>query len=207
LPPLREVTRAIQKRWWIVILVPLILVVPAVAASFFQPTVYEASTSIELVVGLGRDVPANAPEGTFVRLQALANKIETEGLTPSVAEEVIHRTRQHRVTKGDLYTNLFIDQIEDTQLLQFSYQDTDPEKTRVVVNQVADAYARQIPEANQISFGGFDWPINARILHYATEPKPQNPNLVRNGLVALAIGLLLGVGLALLVEQYKGQGL
>jgi capsular polysaccharide biosynthesis protein len=201
LPSLREVTRAILKRPLFVLLVPLVLVVPAVAASFFGPTVYEASTRIQLVIGPGRDVSTNAPEGTLESLQALATEIEVEGLTPSVAEEVIQRTRQHRVTKGDLYPNLLIDQIEDTRLLRFVYRDTDREKARVVVNQVTDAYARQIPEANEMSFGGFLWPIDAWVLHYATEPKAQGRDPVRNGLVALAIGLMLGIGLALLMEQ------
>jgi uncharacterized protein involved in exopolysaccharide biosynthesis len=41
----------------------------------------------------------------------------------------------------------------------------------------------------------------ARVMHYATEPEFRGPAHVRNGLVALALGLLLGIGLALLMER------
>jgi capsular polysaccharide biosynthesis protein len=99
-------------------------------------------------------VPANAPEGTAARLRTLADEIEAEGLTPSVAEEVNDATAGQRVTQQDLYTNLNIEQIEDTRILQFSYTDTDQEKARLVVNHVADAHATQIPLTNQIYYRG-----------------------------------------------------
>jgi uncharacterized protein involved in exopolysaccharide biosynthesis len=116
--------------------------------------VYEAPARIQLGIGLGLHVPANAPEGTAARLRTLADEIEAEGLTPSVAEEVNDATAGQRVTQQDLYTNLNIEQIEDTRILQFSYTDTDQEKARLVVNHVADAHATQIPLTNQIYYRG-----------------------------------------------------
>src|SRR3712207_1114542 len=114
-------------------------------SSCFQTPVYEAPARIQLGIGLGLHVPANAPEGTAARLRTLADEIEAECLTPSVAEEVNDATAGQRVTQQDLYTNLNIEQIEDTRILQFSYTDTDQEKARLVVNHVADAHATQIP--------------------------------------------------------------
>jgi uncharacterized protein involved in exopolysaccharide biosynthesis len=156
-------------------------------------------------LGIGLHVPANAPEGTAARLRTLADEIEAEGLTPSVAEEVNDAKAGQGVTQQDLSTNLNIEQIEDTRILQFSYTDTDQEKARLVVNHVADAHATQIPLTNQIHesnlLSGGAYPMLARIMHYATEPEFRGPAHVRNGLVAPALGLLLGIGLALLMER------
>jgi uncharacterized protein involved in exopolysaccharide biosynthesis len=134
--------------------VALGLTVIAVGVSCFQTPVYEAPARIQLGIGLGLHVPANAPEGTAARLRTLADEIEAEGLTPSVAEEVNDATAGQGVTQQDLYTNLNIEQIEDTRILQFSYTDTDQEKARLVVNHVADAHATQIPLTNQIYYRG-----------------------------------------------------
>ncbi len=203
---LSEVTQASLKRPLLVLSVPLVLVATAVAASLLQPTVYAASTKVQLTIGLDRDLPKGAPDDTLPRLQALANQMETEGLPPAVAERVLQKTRKKGLTKSELYRNLLIEQIGNTRYLRFSYRDTDPARARVVVNRVTEAYWWEmadglgVPGTNAISFGDASWMIDMWPLG-ATEPKALDPPLVRNGLVALAIGLLLGMGLALLVER------
>ena len=109
-------------------------------------------------------------------------------------------------TETDLYNNLSIEQIGNTRYLQFSYRDADPARARAVVNRVTDAYWMEmgglgVPGTNTIYFGGAGYPIDMWVLQYARVAKALGPALVRNGLVALAIGLMLGIGLALLVER------
>ena len=58
----------------------------------------QAPARIQLGIGLGLHVPTNAPEGTAARLRTLADEIEAEGLTPSVAEEVNDATAGQGVT-------------------------------------------------------------------------------------------------------------
>ena len=203
---LREVLQAILKRPLLVLSLPLIVVLIAVVAAFLRPTVYEASTKAQLTIGLGRDLPKGAPDGTLRKLQARANAIATEGLTPRVAERVLQKTRKRGLTKSDLYRNLLIEQIGNTRYLQFSYRDTDLARARVVVNRVTDSYWWEmdglgVPGTNGISFRGATWFMDLWVLHYAKEPKALGPDLVRTALVALAIGLMLGIGFAFMIEQ------
>jgi capsular polysaccharide biosynthesis protein len=195
---MRDITQAILKRPLFVLLVPFVLVVPAAVASLLQTPVYEAAARVQVGLGPGVDEQANM-EGAIAGLQTLTREIAAAGLTPPMAEEVIKRIEQQGATQGvtqqDL-NNLSVEQIEDTRQLQVSYQDTDTEQAREVVNQVAHAYVREIPQTYEIGI-----PITARVMNYATEPKVKVPDPLRNGLKALAIGLAVGIGLALLMEQ------
>jgi capsular polysaccharide biosynthesis protein len=195
----KDVANIIRKRLWIVILVPLVLVGTAVGVSFLQTPVYQASASLKVGLGPGVEAQQNM-DGTITGLQTLTHEIAAAGLTPSVAEEVINGAQQQGVTQQDLNNNLTIEQLEDTRILQISYRDPDQEKTRVVVNQAADAYSKQIPQTSEIGI-----PIIARVVNYATEPKVQGPDPLRNGLLALAMGLMLGIGLTFLLEYLNDE--
>jgi capsular polysaccharide biosynthesis protein len=101
------------------------------------------------------------------------------------------------LTSKDLRDNLTIEQVEDTRLLRFSYRDTEPERAQEVVSHVADVYAERISEMSAMGLN-----ITARVGNYATAPSaPVAPDPLRNGLLALDMGLMLGIGVALLMEQ------
>ena len=192
---LRDVLRILWRRLWIIVLVALVLVGTAVGVSFLQTPVYEASATVIVGSGQGLDAQANLAN-TLAGLQVLTREISATGVTPSVAEEVIQRAGQQEISSQDLRGNLTIEQVEETRLLRFSYRDTEPERAQEVVNHVADVYATRIPEMSKISSK-----ITATVGNYARVPNaPISPNPVRNGLVALAMGLMLGIGLAFLLE-------
>jgi capsular polysaccharide biosynthesis protein len=192
---LRDVLRILWRRLWIIVLVVLVLVGTAVGVSFWQTPMYEASATVIVGSGRGLDAQANL-SNTLAGLQVLTREIAATGVTPSVAEEVIQRAGQQGISSQDLRGNLTIEQVEETRLLRFSYRETEPERAQEVVNHVADVYATRIPEMSEISPK-----ITARVGNYARVPNtPISPNPVRNGLVALAMGLMLGTGLAFLLE-------
>jgi capsular polysaccharide biosynthesis protein len=193
---LRDVLQILWKRLWIIVLVALVFVGTAVGVSLSQTPVYEASATVLVGSGKGLDAQANL-SNTIAGLQVLTQEIAARGVTPFVVEEVIQRAGQQSVTSQDLRDNLTIEQLESTRLLRFSYTDTEPERAQEIVNHVADVYAQQIPKMSEISPK-----ITARVGSYARVPNgPVSPDPERNGLVALAMGLMLGIGLALLIEH------
>jgi succinoglycan biosynthesis transport protein ExoP len=189
---LRDVTRAILKRPLFVLLAVLIFVGTTLAFSLWQTPVYEASATV--LVGSEQSYWAWTQPQKFAQL---AHETAARGVPPSVAEEIARRTGRQGVTQQDLRDNLTIEQLESTRLLRFSYTDTEPERAQEIVNHVADVYAQQIPKMSEISPK-----ITARVGSYARVPNgPVSPDPERNGLVALAMGLMLGIGLALLIEH------
>jgi capsular polysaccharide biosynthesis protein len=65
-----------------------------------------------------------------------------------------------------------------------------------VANTVGEVYSEQITEVSQSANS-----ISATVRKKAVTPEdPVSPNPLRNGLLALMVGLILGVGLAFLLE-------
>lgn len=192
---LRDLLRIFWQRLWIVVLVVLVSVGAAVGASLSQDPVYEASTSLLL----GQKADENAPVvnlmGSVEGLQQLTHTVATAVDSRPVAQEVI-RQRGLQMDSQDLLDNLTVEQIEDTQFLLLSFRGTNPETARDIVDSVSNVSTQRISEANATQDD-----ITITVWEPAAVPtSPVSPNPVRNGLLALGLGLMLGMGLAFLME-------
>jgi capsular polysaccharide biosynthesis protein len=191
---LRELPRAVWKRLWVVVLVTLVFVGAAVGFNLWQTPVYGASVKILVGQKAEGDQSSNL-SGTVQGLEQLTQTMVEAINSRPVAEEVIRRL-ELRMTPGDLLGNLTIEQIETTQFIQLYYQDEDPQRAQKVVNTLADVSSERIAQASASAND-----ITATVWEYATVPDaPVSPDPVRNGLVALGLGLMFGVGLAFLLE-------
>lgn len=190
---LRDVLQIFRRRLWIVILVVLVFVGTAVGVSLWQTPVYEASARLWLGQEQRQTLPVDM--SSIEGLQQLTHTIVVAIESRPVAEEVI---QQQGLQTGsqEFLSKLTVEQIEDTELLLLSYRDTDPTRAAEVVNEVSDVSTRRISESNaSIS------DITVTVWERAVVPDaPISPNPVRNGLLALGLGLMLGTGLAFLLE-------
>jgi capsular polysaccharide biosynthesis protein len=190
----RDVLQILWKRLWVVILVALVSVGAAVGFSFWQIPVYEASTKLLVGQKQSEDQQLNLM-GTVEGLQQLTHTMVEAVNSRPVAEEVIQRLGL-QMAPQDLLDNLSVEQIEDTQFLLLSYRDPDPERAQKIVNYISDVSSERISEANASTYN-----ITVTVWEDATVPNaPVSPDPVRNGLLALGLGLMLGTGLAFLLE-------
>jgi capsular polysaccharide biosynthesis protein len=196
-----DTARSARRRMWIVILVPLLTVSAAVGVSLLQQPVYDASA--EVVVS-PREGQQDNLSNTISGLQVLAVEMEAAGLNRSMVEEIVNTQGEpSAVSEADLNDNLTIAQLEDTRFLTLTYSDADKRTAQEVVNNAAEIFAREAPKAS-----GMAAYAAVKVSAYAgVPPAPEDPDLLRNGFGALVIGLMLGIGLAFLLEYLYLRGL
>lgn len=187
----RDLFMALWKRWWIIVLVVVTLTGGIIGLSLMQPPVYEAS--IKILVGQQRGIAVTPLDvgGLQDVTATVAQAISSRPIAKAVIEQENLNT-----DPGTFLTNLEASVIEGTQFIEVSYRDSDPERAQRVVNTLGDVFSKRIAEMNPR-----ESIMTATVWEPADVPGgPISPNPLRNGLVALMIGAVLGVALALLLE-------
>jgi capsular polysaccharide biosynthesis protein len=198
-----DTARSARRRLWIVILVPLLTVSAAVGVSLLQQPVYDASAEV-VVSPKGAASQQDNLSNTISGLQVLAIEMEAAGLNRSMVEEIVNAQGEPgAVSEADLNDNLTIAQLEDTRFLTLTYKDTDPAQAQEVVNNAAEIFAKEAPEASGVA----NYAAVQVSAYAGVPPAPEDPDLLRNGFGALVIGLMLGIGLAFLLEYLYLRGL
>jgi protein tyrosine kinase modulator len=188
---LADLFGVIRRRLWIILLVVGVLTGAAVAFSLAQTPMYEAS--IRILVGLERGT-TEVPVGVY-DLQQLTQTM-TEGVNSRPVAEATIQQLGLRITQEEFLANLSVEQIPNTQFIQVSYTDPSPERAKRVANATGKVFAEQVSEVSPSASA-----ITATVWERAVVPHtPVSPNPLRNGLLALMLGLMLGVGLAFLLE-------
>jgi capsular polysaccharide biosynthesis protein len=194
---LRDIFWVIWKRLWIVVLMPLVCIGAAVGLSLYQTPTYEASAKLLV----GQQPPNNKDQqlplvGNVEGLQQLAQTMVAVIPSRPVAEEVIEREDLSTSPQAFL-ANLTVEQLEGTQVIQLSYKSSDPLEAQSVVNAVSDVSSERISE---VSAGSAN--IRVEVWEYAVVPgEAISPNPLRSAALALIMGIMLGVGLAFLLEH------
>ena len=158
------------------------------SAGFQQAPTYEASAHVLVDEGS----PGNgkiqliplAPTPETLRALTLT-MIHTIDSRP-VAEEVIQRLGL-QMKPAELLDRLTLDQIEGTQFIHLTYEDTDPMRTQQIANTVGEVSSEFISERSN--------EFMATVWEKAAVPEsPVSPHPLRNGLLTVVIGLMLCVG-------------
>jgi len=189
---LRDILPVIRRRLWVISLVALALTGAAVGFSLAQTPMYEAS--IKILVGQERGITETPND--VIGLQQLTQTMVGGVSSRPVAEAVIRQQDLQMTTKEFLDEHLSVEQVPETQWIQVNYRDSSPERAQRVANAVGDVFSKQVSEVSSSANA-----ITATVWERAVVPgEPVTPKPMRNGLLALALGLALGIGLAFLLE-------
>ncbi len=185
---LKDVLQVIGRRIWVVLLVATACVGVAVGASLVQTPMYQAS--ITILVGQGRGI-TDTPTDVAGLQQLTITMAEAVGSRP-IAEKVIQQQGLQTDPDAFLSERLKVEQVSSTQFIGVDYTDSEPERAQRVANAVGEVFSERI-SSNTDSITATVW-----------EPAvtPTEPDPLRNGLLALILGLMLGVGLAALLEYF-----
>lgn len=184
--------RTLKKRIWVVLLAIVLIEALAVSSSLLEAPRYEAS--IKILVGQRSDVnPTIAP--SVLDLQQLTLTMAQAVNTRPVAEAATRRLNLS-MTPENLLANLDSEALEETQFIEVTYTDSDPQRAQRVVNAIGEAFSEQVSKVSLSANA-----VTATVWERATVPEvPISPDPVRRAFLGLLIGVILGVGLAFVLE-------
>ena len=194
-PPLKYLIQTVWRRVWIVVLVALLSTGTTVGFNITQTPMYAAS--IEILIG--QRSTDQIPEDVF-DLQQLTQSMAEAMHSRWVAEAVIQELNL-RTPPENLLQNMRAEQVRATQFIQVEYRDPNPHRAQEVADAVGRVFPEQISEVSPSASS-----ITAEVWEYATVPQsPVSPQPVRNGAIALGIGVMLGIALALLLDYLDSK--
>ncbi|MGF9975402.1 Wzz/FepE/Etk N-terminal domain-containing protein [Viridibacillus arvi] len=190
---LHDIFKTIRKRLLLIISTFILAVSIAGGVSYFLLTpVYEASTQIlisqkdvENKQFIAQDVQAN--------LQ-LVNTYSVIIKSPVILTKVVDNLNL-KDSLEVLNNNINVNSEQDSQVINVSVQDPDLKKAVEIANMTAEVFQKDIPTLMNVD--------NVKILSPAVEEKnikPIRPNPILNMAIAALIGLMIGVGIAFLIE-------
>jgi capsular polysaccharide biosynthesis protein len=198
---LRTLLQLLWKRLWVILFVVAVLTVGVVGIDLARAPTYVAS--IEILVGqeVGTEPAPGTLSGDVQGLQLLTQTMAKAVDSRRLAKAVI-RQENLRMTPNDFLENhLSVQQVEATQFIQVDYNDSNPERTQRVANAIGKVFSEQVSDVSASANA-----ITASVWERAALPEePVSPNPVRDGLLALVLGLMLGVGLAFLFEYLDNR--
>jgi len=188
---LQDIIDALKKRWRLVVIIALMSTTFTTFVSFYliKPK-YEASTKV--FVGKesnnNKDYTSNDVQMYQNLLKTYSDVIMTKDfLESAIADENISSSNQ------EVLRNLKVTPKIDTQILEIKYLSYDNKKAMKVVEDITNQFI--IVSTKLISNA------NVQIIEKATLPEsPVSPNKMRNILIALLSGIIIGSGVAIILD-------
>jgi len=193
---LRQYWEVLQKRWVIVVVLPLIAALTSGIISFWViKPVYQASTT--LIVGQkASDTTKNAAQmldnNVLLANQQLAKTYATIAQSRTVEQNVI-KALNLPLTVQNFDKLISITQVKTTEILEVQVTNTNPELAASIANTMSQEFSKAVIEIKKVD--------SVSIVDKAVIPdKPVKPNKTLNVLIAFVVGLMASVGLVFMLE-------
>lgn len=195
---LGEYLRIARHRWLSIAVVAFIVIAATAGATLLMTPQYSSSTRMFFAVQGGESVTDLAQGSTFTEKQ-MSSYAEV-AVSPLVLTPVIE-TLNLSAPPGVLANKVSITVAANTTILVVSATDKNPAAARDIANAVSTELATAVGELNPERPDGGE-AVRATMLSEAQQPTvPSSPNIKRNLALGVVLGLMLGVGFAILREM------
>lgn len=192
----RDYLRAVRRHWWLTVSAVLLGVGAGVGVTAMTPPEYAAS--VTFFVGTQTKGVSDAYQGGLFsqqRIKSYADLLTSDRL----AQAVVGRESQAR-SASQLQAAITATPVPDTVLLQATVTDRNRNRAVVLTRAVADAFV-DLVQTLETPPGGSSPTVWVEVVAGPTlADGPVAPQPVRNVGLGLAVGLLLGIGAAVLRE-------
>ena len=191
---LQDYLQVVRNRWRVIVAVVLVCVGIAAAATLAAEKVYESRTQFFVSTTGAGDSGALLQGNTFTqqRVKSYAQLLTTPRVLAPVAAAV--------GVSGDIARQVTATTPPDTVLIEVAVRDTDPARAQAMGEAIATEFPAAVTELESPA-GAEASPVKVTVVRPPTTPEsPVSPNPLRNILLGGVLGVLLGLGAALVRE-------
>lgn len=194
-----EYYRILRRHWKVIVAATLAAIAVMFIWDLFQPKVYQASSSGFVSAGQSHTL-ADASFGDQLAKSRATSYVDV-AQSRAVAERVIDDLNL-QTTPAALINQISVDQPTDTVLLRIAANASTPEQAQAIANAWVKALSAQVAQLE----GSGNGALRIDVLEPAQLPSaPVSPNTKLDLIIAGIVGLLGGIGLAMLRSQMDGR--
>ncbi|MGG0590888.1 Wzz/FepE/Etk N-terminal domain-containing protein [Priestia megaterium] len=190
---LKELFQTLKKRIWLITLITIIAAIISAVISFFVITpIYESKTQI-LVNQTKSDQQLYTGNEVQTNIQ-LINTYNVIIKSPAILDKVKEELSLDRSVE-ELNNQVTVSSATDSQVVEITVHDPSPHVAAQIANKTAEVFETQISKIMNID--------NVSVLSKAEvkgNVSPVKPQPLLNIAIAIVVGLMIGVGLAFLLE-------
>ncbi|KKI93271.1 capsular biosynthesis protein [Bacillus sp. SA1-12] len=190
---LKELFLTLKKRLSFIIIIAAIATATSGIVSYFLLTpIYQSSTQILVNQSKNEEQAYNYNE-VQTNLQ-LINTYNVIIKSPAILDKVIQQEKLD-LTSGELNELVTVSSEQNSQVVNIAVQNEDPQQAAAIANSIANTFQTEVSKIMNVD--------NVTILTQAQngeDPSPIKPKPALNMAIALVVGLMVGVGVAFLLE-------
>ena len=190
---LKELFATLRKRLNLIIVVTILAVmISGIVSFFFLTPIYQVSTQLLVNQAKSEETAFNYNE-VQTNLQ-LINTYNVIIKSPAILD-IVREELDLDMSSNDLNNKITVSSEQNSQVVNIDVQDESPQTALKIANKVADVFQSEVVNIMNVD--------NVKILAKAEiedELSPVKPQPLLNIAIGLVIGLMVGVGLAFLLE-------
>ena len=190
---LQDLAKTLRKRLSLIVIMTIIAItVSGLISYIFLTPIYQASTQI-----LVNQEKVDATQFNMQNIQADLQLINTYNViikSSAILSKVIEELNLD-ISTTELIEKITVNSEQNSQVVNISVQDPNPGQAVDIANTIATVFQSEIKNLMKVD--------NVNVLAPAElpeNPSPVKPNPVLNMAIAAVVGLMLGVGVAFLLE-------
>lgn len=188
---LREMFRVLQRRFWMLLALPLIAGLTAGLLSLYvMDPVYSASTTLWVIKEDSSQINYN---DLLLNRNLTKTYAEVAKSRATISQAIAQLGLTKELTINSVQNRLTVTPVRDTEILSFTIQDGSPTMAANLADALAESFKEQIKTIMQVE--------NVVVVDKAMVPtSPIKPRTLMNVAIAIVLGGMAAVGLAFLLE-------
>ncbi|WP_342562662.1 Wzz/FepE/Etk N-terminal domain-containing protein [Paenibacillus sp. FSL R7-0345] len=196
---LRDYFQIVKKRLLMIVsIVVVVCLLAGIYSLYIKKPVYEASTKI--IVNQTQQVQTAASELDLNQINTNIQMINTYKeiiKTPAILDVVANNYPEFNTNAEELLKKVNVSSVNNTQVMTLVVRDNSYQRAAELVNAISLVFKQEIPSLFNVQNVSI---LNEAKLNPPVEPGPVEPNVVMNLAIAFIVSLMIGLGIAFLLE-------